>query len=69
VKYTNGVLLQKGLNLALSCMWTLLPQDLVRRQFKLLARLIHPDKCALPQAQAAFQKVHTAFVNLTQIRT
>jgi|AntRauMFilla1563_2_1112583.scaffolds.fasta_scaffold383823_1 DnaJ-class molecular chaperone len=40
-------------------------QGEIRRRFKVLARLLHPDKCALPQAHAAFQRLHFAFQNLT----
>ena len=35
--------------------------ELVRQRYRELILLVHPDKCALPAAAAAFREVHSAF--------
>jgi curved DNA-binding protein CbpA len=37
----------------------------VKDRYKELARLLHPDKCQVPQATEAFQKVARAYQNLS----
>ncbi|GHP04868.1 hypothetical protein PPROV_000362000 [Pycnococcus provasolii] len=38
--------------------------SLVKRNYRLLARAVHPDKCNHPQAKEAFQKVNKAYETL-----
>lgn len=38
--------------------------SLVKRNYKLLARALHPDKCSHANAKEAFQKVHRAYEEL-----
>lgn len=37
---------------------------LVKERYKELARLLHPDKCKVPNATEAFQRVARAYQNL-----
>ena len=37
------------------------PAETVKRAFKAAARLLHPDKCKLPGAEAAFKRIHEAY--------
>jgi len=38
--------------------------DQIRRSFKAMAMAIHPDKCSLPAAAEAFQRLSTAYNRL-----
>jgi curved DNA-binding protein CbpA len=38
--------------------------DAAKRAFRLLAKAIHPDKCAVPRATDAFQRIQRAYQRL-----
>lgn len=40
--------------------------DLLRREFRRLAVLVHPDKNQHPHAKVAFQKLYNSFVQVSQ---
>ena len=41
-------------------------EAMVRKSYRLMAKLLHPDKCQLPEAEAAFKRVKDAFEILIQ---
>jgi len=39
--------------------------DAAKRAFRLLAKVIHPDKCCAPRATDAFQRIQRAYQKLS----
>eukprot|EP00913_Durusdinium_trenchii_P015052 g14117.t1 len=59
------VLSAKGHRQTLCLEGTTVTADELRRQYRKLALLVHPDKCSSPDAKAAFQKLSEAFEHLS----
>ena len=39
-------------------------EAMIRKSYRMMAKLLHPDKCSLPEAEAAFKRVKDAFESL-----